>query len=325
MRLGVGVAARTTRPATSTSTAASPTGRPRRGACTWATTSTSSPTASTATASIPAGSRCRAGEAVTLADYRKRYATYRTDVDLQDVHRQHPFIVVWDDHEMANDAWSRRRRTHAAKQGDWSVAPGAPPTTPTSNGCRFANRTAPASGCTGASASAAWSIWSCSTRAAARPAGAGRDATALADPGRSLLGAEQETWLFSSLRRVAGGGHRVAHPRPAGAVLAADAARHGACMNTRCVGRLSGGARRACSTCWSASKITDLAILTGDIHSSWALDVPRNPWTRIRPADGERVAGRRDRHAGHQLAAALRRAPRMRDGAARCCGRSRRT
>ena len=26
-------------------------------------------------------------------------------------------------------------------------------------------------------------------------------------------------------------------------------------------------------------RITDVAILTGDIHSSWALDVPRNPWS----------------------------------------------
>jgi alkaline phosphatase D len=26
-------------------------------------------------------------------------------------------------------------------------------------------------------------------------------------------------------------------------------------------------------------RITDVAILTGDIHSSWALEVPRDPWT----------------------------------------------
>ena len=45
-------------------------------------------------------------EAVTLSDYRSRYATYRTDPDLQEAHRQHPFIAVWDDHELANDAWS---------------------------------------------------------------------------------------------------------------------------------------------------------------------------------------------------------------------------
>src|SRR4051812_37637201 len=38
-------------------------------------------------------------EIVTLEDYRLRYALYRTDPDLQEVHRQHPFITVWDDHE----------------------------------------------------------------------------------------------------------------------------------------------------------------------------------------------------------------------------------
>ena len=28
-----------------------------------------------------------------------------------------------------------------------------------------------------------------------------------------------------------------------------------------------------------SGRVTDLAILTGDIHSSWALDVPRDPWS----------------------------------------------
>ena len=62
-----------------------------------------------------------ANELVTLQDYRNRYAFYRTDADLQEVHRQHPFIVVWDDHEMANDAWSGGAGNHAANQGDWKV------------------------------------------------------------------------------------------------------------------------------------------------------------------------------------------------------------
>src|SRR5688572_1585503 len=44
-------------------------------------------------------------EAVTLSDYRVRYATYRSDPDLQEAHRRHPFIVVWDDHELTNNAW----------------------------------------------------------------------------------------------------------------------------------------------------------------------------------------------------------------------------
>ena len=72
--------------------------------CTWATTSTSSPTASTATARRSGRVPLPAGEATTLADYRQRYATYRSDVDLQAAHAAHPFIVVWDDHEIINDA-----------------------------------------------------------------------------------------------------------------------------------------------------------------------------------------------------------------------------
>ena len=35
-------------------------------------------------------------ETIALDDYRRRYALYRTDTDLQAVHQQHPFICVWD-------------------------------------------------------------------------------------------------------------------------------------------------------------------------------------------------------------------------------------
>jgi len=44
-------------------------------------------------------------ELLTLTDYRRRYAEYRTDPDLQAAHAAAPFICVWDDHEVANDAW----------------------------------------------------------------------------------------------------------------------------------------------------------------------------------------------------------------------------
>jgi alkaline phosphatase D len=43
--------------------------------------------------------------ALTLADYRTLYRTYRLDPDLQDVHARFPFISLWDDHEFANDCW----------------------------------------------------------------------------------------------------------------------------------------------------------------------------------------------------------------------------
>lgn len=45
----------------------------------------------------------RASESFTLADYRARYAQYKTDAHLQAAHHAAPWIVTWDDHEVAND------------------------------------------------------------------------------------------------------------------------------------------------------------------------------------------------------------------------------
>ncbi len=39
----------------------------------------------------------------TLADYRNRHAQYKTDRHLQAAHAAHPWVVVWDDHEVEND------------------------------------------------------------------------------------------------------------------------------------------------------------------------------------------------------------------------------
>ena len=44
-----------------------------------------------------------AGESVTLADYRNRYALYKSDPDLQAAHAALPWVVTWDDHEVSND------------------------------------------------------------------------------------------------------------------------------------------------------------------------------------------------------------------------------
>jgi alkaline phosphatase D len=42
-------------------------------------------------------------EPVTLEQYRKRYARYKSDPDLQLCHARFPWIVTWDDHEVSND------------------------------------------------------------------------------------------------------------------------------------------------------------------------------------------------------------------------------
>ena len=43
------------------------------------------------------------GELMTVADYRNRYAQYRSDPALRAVHASFPFLVVWDDHEVDNN------------------------------------------------------------------------------------------------------------------------------------------------------------------------------------------------------------------------------
>ena len=61
-------------------------------------------------------------ELITLDDYRRRYAQYRLDADLQEAHRQHPFAVVWDDHEFANNASTEGAPDHdEALSGPWEA------------------------------------------------------------------------------------------------------------------------------------------------------------------------------------------------------------
>lgn len=63
-----------------------------------------------------------ANETLTLADYRRRYAQYRTDADLQALHAAMPMIAVWDDHEVANDTWTGGAENHdPATEGSFSA------------------------------------------------------------------------------------------------------------------------------------------------------------------------------------------------------------
>lgn len=57
----------------------------------------------------------------TLADYRSRHGHYRRDVELQDAHAAAPWVVTWDDHELANDAWAGGAENHGPFDGDWDA------------------------------------------------------------------------------------------------------------------------------------------------------------------------------------------------------------
>ena len=61
-------------------------------------------------------------EIVTLDDYRRRHAQYKTDPAAQAAHARAPWIVVWDDHETANDSWIGGAENHDPKtEGDWTA------------------------------------------------------------------------------------------------------------------------------------------------------------------------------------------------------------
>ncbi|MEA3051373.1 MAG: alkaline phosphatase [Sphingomonadales bacterium] len=159
-------------------------------------------------------------EAVALADYRLRYAAYRADPDLQRLHALAPMVTMWDDHEAANDSWSGGAQNHdPATEGSWAARKAA---------AQRANREwLPVS-------DAPWSayeigdlatLFRIETRLTARSKppefadivrGRKDVAAALAafrdgpwrDPGRTMMGSEQEAWLAGGLRRSAGQGTR---------------------------------------------------------------------------------------------------------------------
>lgn len=60
-------------------------------------------------------------ELLELADYRTRFKQYRSDPQLQLAHQKKPFICVWDDHEVANDAYKDGAQNHNANEGSFSA------------------------------------------------------------------------------------------------------------------------------------------------------------------------------------------------------------
>ena len=217
-----------------------------------------------------------AGEASTLADYRWRYATYRTDIDLQAAHATHPFIAVWDDHEIVNDAWRGGAPTHKGSEADWRIRQGAayqaylewmPVREATAPGIRLYRDFR---------FGRLIDLVMLDTRGLRDRQALPRDAAGASATGRTLLGSEQETWLFNTLKRSqqAGTAWRLLGQQ----ILFAPLTPTGTAPQNVDVWDGYPAARARVFDFLEHEKISDLAVLTGDIHSSWAMDVPRNPF-----------------------------------------------
>lgn len=162
-----------------------------------------------------------AGEIVQLADYRLRYASYRADPDLQELHRRFPMAMMWDDHESANDAWRDGAENHDEGEGDWAARkaiavraarewlPLSDETWTSYEIGDLATLFRPETRLTGRDRQLDLTGIFTGTSPADLPArlAAFRD-TEWRNPARSMLGAEQERWLADGLRRSAASGRK---------------------------------------------------------------------------------------------------------------------
>ena len=141
------------------------------------------------------------GETRTLAEYRARYRLYRSDPDLRLAHRMHPFVTVWDDHELTNNAWREGGANHQPdREGDWAARRAAAyraylewmPIREQSDFAPRLYRTFRFGQLADLVMLDARSL---------RDVQADNDnLSALADPGRTMLGAAQEAWCLDQLR-----------------------------------------------------------------------------------------------------------------------------
>jgi alkaline phosphatase D len=235
------------------------------------------------------------GEVLSLDDYRRRYACYHADPDLQEIHRQHPLIAVWDDHEVANDAWAFGAENHGPGEGPWDARK--------RNATRAFLEWLPIRVASAELPPKIWRAFSfgnlmdlmmLDTRLIARAkqvgttsiVGANKGTLAeWADPSRLLLGDEQEAWLKGQLSssKQRGTAWRMlgnqvifaptTDPRD-GKIVSTDFWDGYQATRTRLLDHLK------------SEKIDNFVVLTGDIHTSWALDIPTSSTAPYDPATG---------------------------------------
>jgi len=229
-------------------------------------------------------------EILSLDDYRTRYAQYRSDPDLQEAHRQHPFITIWDDHEVANNAWSGGAENHNPDLGEggwlerraaavkayyeWIPIRQVDPKNPLKayRKFRFGNLL---------------DLMMLDTRLYARDQQVpNAQDPAINDPNRKLLGDEQAQWLLDSLEDSKEDGIRW---RLLGQqVMFGQLVVSGQIFN---VDQWDGypASRKRVMNHLQEKNIDNTIILTGDIHSSWAMDITDNPYdaTAYDPQTGQ--------------------------------------
>ncbi|MGO4378834.1 alkaline phosphatase D family protein [Pseudoduganella sp. RAF53_2] len=241
----------------------------------------------------------RRDESFTLAEYRTRYAQYKSDPDLQAAHQAAPWIVTWDDHEVSNDydplhdellSPNFPQRRAAAYQAYYEHQPVRLNFTPGLGEVRMYQRYD-------------WGRLArfhvLDTRQyrsvhACQPQGRGgsssvyrRACAALADPRRTMLGMQQEAWLAEGLQSSRAQWNILAQQ-----TLMAQSSQvpihsdgDGRFWTDGWDGYAAGRARLLDAL--ESSRASNPLVLSGDVHTFYAAELARDA-TRPR-GDGNRL------------------------------------
>jgi alkaline phosphatase D len=216
-----------------------------------------------------------AGPLVTLDDYRTRHAQYRTDPDLQALHAAHPMAAAWDDHELVGGAWRDGAGAHhPERHGPWEARKAA------AMRAYFEwiplRRSSHESVYRSLRLGALADLVMLDTRLVGRDqpvVHADRPVWKPVPEERALLGDEQWRWLeaqasVSTARWLLVGNQVMMSPLRALNVLG------GRGVNAGQWDGYPAERRRFFDVLRRSGWATDVAVLSGDIHSSWAADLP---------------------------------------------------
>lgn len=218
-------------------------------------------------------------EIISLEDYRRRYACYRTDIDLQECHRQHPFIAVWDDHEIADNSWKGGARFHTDSKGSYIERK--------MSAVRAYHEWMPIRDDSSNELDSQLRIYRrfefgklfdlnmLDTRIFGREK---LDATASNEPERQLLGLEQENWLYLNMLE---GKRRDATWQILGQQVILAPFKGASATNSGDIWNGYASARDRLLNFIEDNNIDNTVVLTGDYHASFAFDVCKNPFDAI--------------------------------------------
>jgi alkaline phosphatase D len=228
--------------------------------------------------------RHNGGRCTLLSEYRERYAQYKSDADLQAAHVAHPWILTWDDHEVANDYTADigpedpdpvrfLRQRAAAYQAYWEHMPLSNALRPDGPSMRLYDRyrfgdLVELSVIDDRQYRSHHACLATLTRGKALENCAER-----LDPNRTMLGAEQEAWFANGMRRASARWNVVAQQ-----TLMAELDRGPGERHVYWADGWDGYpvARQRLLDAVAASPVKDTLVLGGDVHSFWAADLKQD-------------------------------------------------